>query len=339
MKHLYLILLAIISASCSPIPLPSTQEASETPSATETLAPTATSTPIPLVTVKGKVFQDLNGDGISQSDEPLLPEVNVAISDRSGITGADGSYSIENVPIGTWNIIPTIDQFPFISLSSEAYVSSSIGQSIYVTNDETQVDIGLMQGVFTLPFSSNDSFYIYSWMDLDPSGGVRRYDGSTDACGWITWPSEPIIGTCDTHNGVDFIAKQGTSILAVAPGKVFYVATPTDQVHECLNVFLLHEINGDYYLSQYGHNSANLVNEGQFVKRGEPVALVGHSCTELDHLHFALLQVPPSVVKAVDGNQKRGIINDALAIDPFRDVTNALSKSLWTKENDPQYSQ
>jgi murein DD-endopeptidase MepM/ murein hydrolase activator NlpD len=304
-----------------------------------------------------------DGDIVTIS-EPGLSGYQVCLEKECANTSQDGSFSIQNNTGQTTPLLEIADpnaEKPALSMKYINFWKGSvtipeydvegikidiqklndidinkIDQGVYLSQ-ESNNQIGLAQGILTYPFLKNESFYIYSWMDLDPRAGKsRRYDGDTHDVGWIKWPTKPIIGTADTHNGIDFVAKEGSPIISMAPGIVFYVASPDDQIKECLNIFVLHKFGDNYFLSQYGHNSKNLVKEGQTVARGQVIGLVGHSCTKLDHIHFAWLQVPRNSENAMDGGQKRGLINNAVAIDTYRDIQNVNSISFWTIDNLPE---
>ena len=57
------------------------------------------------------------------------------------------------------------------------------------------------------------------------------------------------------------------------------------------------EIDHGYgFISRYGHNSAILVNEGDKVKKGEPIARLGNTGNSTGpHLHFTILKNNESV--------------------------------------------
>ena len=46
--------------------------------------------------------------------------------------------------------------------------------------------------------------------------------------------------------------------------------------------------HNDQYLSAYGHNEALLVNEGEVVSAGQPIARMGSSGTNSVKLHFEI---------------------------------------------------
>ncbi len=86
------------------------------------------------------------------------------------------------------------------------------------------------------------------------------------------------------HNGVDIGAKEGDVVRAVADGLVIYSDNGLLGFGNC--VVILHQ-NG--FLSLYAHTERTTVQAGWRVKRGERIALVGHTGYAWGpHLHFEL---------------------------------------------------
>jgi len=73
------------------------------------------------------------------------------------------------------------------------------------------------------------------------------------------------------HDGVDIAAPRGTAVLAAADGQVIF----SDMLRGYGNVVIVRHPGG--YVTVYAHNQANLVKEGQTVRRGEQLAEVGQS--------------------------------------------------------------
>ena len=84
------------------------------------------------------------------------------------------------------------------------------------------------------------------------------------------------------HIGIDYAGKIGSLIVAAANGYVVFSGFTIDDGH---TVMLSH---GGGYLTIYKHNQTVLKGVGEFVKRGEPIALLGNSGRTSfgPHLHF-----------------------------------------------------
>ena len=86
-----------------------------------------------------------------------------------------------------------------------------------------------------------------------------------------------------SHAGIDIAAKRGSVVAAAGDGTVVY----SGWHNELGNLLILH--HGESLFSRYGHNDRLLVREGTFVKRGDPIALVGSSGRSSGpHLHFEI---------------------------------------------------
>ena len=86
------------------------------------------------------------------------------------------------------------------------------------------------------------------------------------------------------HYGVD-IASEGDQIInATLDGIVVFASWSIDNGY-CIGI--LHE---DGYFSTYKHNATLLKKEGDYVKAGEAIAILGESgeATHTEHLHFEL---------------------------------------------------
>ena len=91
----------------------------------------------------------------------------------------------------------------------------------------------------------------------------------------------PLAGEQRFHTGLDLRAREGTPVYASAAGKV--TTSGTSGAYGNL-VILDH---GADLQTLYAHNSRNLVRVGDVVRRGQPVALVGHTGNATgDHVHF-----------------------------------------------------
>ena len=87
------------------------------------------------------------------------------------------------------------------------------------------------------------------------------------------------------HTGVDFAAPSGTPIKAAKSGYVTFSGSKGGYG----NAVLIN--HNDDYSTLYGHASRLLVKEGQYVKQGDVIALVGSTGRSTGpHLHFEIFR-------------------------------------------------
>ena len=125
--------------------------------------------------------------------------------------------------------------------------------------------------------------------------------------GWMSsrygWRIDPITGKKALHRGLDFAAAKGAEIYAVAAGIVAFAGSRGSYG----NIVEIDHGNG--YASRYAHNKRNLVRDGDVVKRGDVIALLGNTGRSKGaHVHFEVLRGGKNVdplpfVRA--GNQAR----------------------------------
>ncbi len=106
--------------------------------------------------------------------------------------------------------------------------------------------------------------------------------------GWISslfgMRMDPFNGLRSFHAGMDFAARQGANVQAVAAGIVSDVA-------DRFGYGLLVEINhGNGFVTRYGHNDSALVQVGERVHKGQAVAQIGSTGRSTGpHVHFEVL--------------------------------------------------
>ena len=103
--------------------------------------------------------------------------------------------------------------------------------------------------------------------------------------GWISsrfgYRSDPFHGRGAFHAGVDFAAPPGTKVIATGPGVVSFSGYKQGYGYV---VEITHPTG---YLTRYGHNSRNLVREGDTVQKGESIAVIGSTGRSTGvHVHF-----------------------------------------------------
>lgn len=95
----------------------------------------------------------------------------------------------------------------------------------------------------------------------------------------------PISKRKEFHSGIDIANSYGTTICASGSGKVIFSGYKNGYGKTII-------INHGYgYKTLYGHNSKLLVDKGDYVKKGQPIAKMGSTGTSTgNHCHFEVIQ-------------------------------------------------
>jgi murein DD-endopeptidase MepM/ murein hydrolase activator NlpD len=104
--------------------------------------------------------------------------------------------------------------------------------------------------------------------------------------GFVTAEFEDYRGVLkNQHLGIDIAAPEGATVHATADGKVVF-----SDVHADLGRMVAIDHFG-VYLTRYGHNSLLLIEVGEHVRKGQPVAMVGNTGhSSGPHLHYEVLE-------------------------------------------------
>ncbi|MDE1956812.1 MAG: peptidoglycan DD-metalloendopeptidase family protein, partial [Betaproteobacteria bacterium] len=119
-----------------------------------------------------------------------------------------------------------------------------------------------------------------------PSGPATPSAGAHAVAGGLSW-SWPAQGRIaqgyngGTSKGLDIAGKAGEPVRAAAAGKVVYAG---NELRGFGNLVIVKH-NADY-ISVYAHNQKLLVHEGEEVRRGQTVALMGSTDAPRVELHF-----------------------------------------------------
>jgi len=200
-----------------------------------------------------------------------------------------------------------------------------------------------MEGFLTRPYLQKDrsAYKLVYYVDLDPSDAIRDWKGGTQSV--------------DTHTGIDYRAREGTSIVAAAPGVVrsaevdwekdFFLFYPGNRI-------IIDHLNG--FSTAYNHLSkladhikpikfswSRPVSQLQKVTRGELIGYVGNTGNSTGpHLHF---EVNDIAYGHTESYPRWPGWAGGTAIDPYRDLFHSAhaswpfsnSVSLFTRDNEP----
>ncbi|PCJ31209.1 MAG: peptidase M23 [Gammaproteobacteria bacterium] len=116
---------------------------------------------------------------------------------------------------------------------------------------------------------------------------VKKSLPSNQALAW-RWPTKgKVISKYSQkaagRKGIDIAGTSGQHVIAAAKGKVVYSGSGLPRYGNLLIIK-----HNDTYLSAYAHNKVLLVKEGQWVKAGQKVALLGQTGTQRNQLHFEI---------------------------------------------------
>ncbi len=112
--------------------------------------------------------------------------------------------------------------------------------------------------------------------------------------GWISSPygkrADPFTGKPAFHHGIDFAGKEGSNVLAVAAGVVTAVGERSGYGE------MVEISHGDGFVTRYSHNKQNLVQPGEVVRKGQPIALMGSTGRSTGaHVHYEVYKHGRSV--------------------------------------------
>lgn len=103
---------------------------------------------------------------------------------------------------------------------------------------------------------------------------------------WV-WPADGRVAgkfsLTRGNKGIDIVGSSGATVRAAAAGKVVYAGTGLRGYGRLIIVK-----HNDTFLSAYAHNRRILVEEGQFVSRGQKIAEMGDSGANSVKLHFEI---------------------------------------------------
>lgn len=95
---------------------------------------------------------------------------------------------------------------------------------------------------------------------------------------------DPFTGRRALHKGVDFAGRPGSAVLAVAAGIVTWAGPLPGYGH------MVEIDHGNELVTRYAHNAENLVEPGDVVTRGQPIARLGSTGRATGpNLHFEML--------------------------------------------------
>lgn len=99
----------------------------------------------------------------------------------------------------------------------------------------------------------------------------------------FSWRTHPVLGHRHHHDGIDIDVSEGTAVYASAGGEVYFYGEQPGYG----NVAILRHEGGYYTL--YGHLKSATVKAGQYVEKGQQIALSGNTgISSGPHLHFEL---------------------------------------------------
>ena len=121
-----------------------------------------------------------------------------------------------------------------------------------------------------------------------PSAAIIPADVATVGGVHWRWPArgsliDRFMAGDATRQGIDIAGNAGEAVLAASDGVVVYSGSGLVGYGELIIIK-----HSDEWLSAYGHNRKRLVQEGQRVKAGQPIAEMGSTGAPRDELHFEI---------------------------------------------------
>lgn len=309
-----------------------------------------------LVSLQGTLFFDYNGNGKQDGGEPGVQNAKVQVVDvmhdlkvvAEASTDSAGDYHVD-IPAGTYKLnIQPDSKFRYMCRSPNEVKAVQDGYYLTVIGPGSFLDVGLMEGLLTLPFSSSTKYRIDRFYDHQPAEGAILWWNGINTCpnsfnpdDQYCWSVPP--GT-DNHPGTDYRMNMKTPILAAAPGLVAHISNDETNIFSIKHPIT---IGTRPLFTLYSHCSEIEVFEHQNVARGDVIALSGKSGTPYPHLHFALasysndpthdalLDTYKPTVKVPDGFWLSSTGLEPIWTTQFHPANNT---NWWTEFDNPHFS-
>jgi murein DD-endopeptidase MepM/ murein hydrolase activator NlpD len=159
----------------------------------------------------------------------------------------------------------------------------------YIASDSAEAQALLSQLQYSLAVQEKELNAMVSRINKDPAyyhSLPNQWPAEGEVTSEFGWRQSPFNSRREVyHNGIDIANNNGTTIVAAGEGIVTYAAWKT-AYGKTVEIY-----HGQGLTTRYGHNSALLVEKGDKVKKGDPIALMG--CTGHStgpHLHFTIFQ-------------------------------------------------
>ncbi len=179
------------------------------------------------------------------------------INSPGTLTSACRNYSISIKEITSFN-----------SIRSNA---SAVGKYLFIPYSDRFLELLKSRGISRSSIQSAEDEFLWPIQDVTNISSVLGFRGKR------------------FHTGVDIPAPRGTAIRASMGGRVIYSGYMSGYGN---TVELEHRNN---FITRYSHNAANLVQKGEFVRKGQVISFVGSTGNSTgNHLHFEIrcLDVP-----------------------------------------------
>ena len=232
------------------------------------------------------------GDGAKKT--PVVPAAEVAAGPKQvpayyTVSKGDTLYSIawnygyDYRDVANWNAISP----PYVIYPGQRIRFSDKSGELSSHNQEPVPAAVLTPGpiIIKKKTGTDESLQKETTTSPTPARAVQPGPPSGDAFSW-TWPTQGTIVKADTpvaKNGIDIAGKQGQQIYASAPGEVVYSGSGLLGYGRLIIIK-----HNDTFLSAYAHNSDMLVKEGDHVKGGQNIALMGETANGKTLLHFEI---------------------------------------------------
>jgi murein DD-endopeptidase MepM/ murein hydrolase activator NlpD len=317
----------------------------------------------------GRLFFNYKGDGTQGSEDPAASNVTVRLLDTNNnnntvaeaVSDSSGDYKLQDVKSGSYKLYCyTNRKFQYMCRDKTDVRPVNMGYDVSLAGQDEEMNIGLMEGILTLPMSHDTNFTVDRMYD---------HNGGTDFSGEIIWWNGPHkCASNDTycyhqppgtryHNGIDYAGPEGTPIRAAAPGTIFRTQGANGRPALGGGAFMVvihHPIafKGYAISTGYGHLDEIKVTEGQQVERGQVIGLEGQSGTFYPHLHFSLYSPTKAskdffgafdpykpIVKVPDGYwlDDADFLKGKMLSDWVPEHVPIMDENWWTVFNSPQF--
>jgi hypothetical protein len=207
---------------------------------------------------------------------------------NTGEDNGQGTYIDGLEAVEAMNPVTILDEF---DLSGEADTSGYAGSDNGDMTETTEDDVYLEELLLRLPASELEDQSGMPDNELPENVSydyyVIEFDYVTPLKGNMTsafgYRKHPITGKKSFHYGIDIGGRKGATVSAFSSGTA--ELTGYNSIYGNY-LFIRHK---DGIITFYGHLSKILVDEGQLVRTGDPVALVGSTGLSTGpHLHFEI---------------------------------------------------